>query len=1269
MDFYQIRMNETKNGIIEISPDFEVGEFKDLMIRGGKFYAIWDEARGMWTTDHLAVPSLVDQELSIFADEMRAKNPGNTYIVKPLSSFNSNTWLRFLNFTSSIGNSSHQLDENLTFANTEVKKSDYVSRRLPYSLAPGDYSAWEELIGTCFSVTEKAKIEWAIGAIISGDAKKIQKFVVLYGPAGTGKSTVLSIVQKLFEGYTSTFEAKALGSSNNTFSTEVFKNNPLVAIQHDGDLSKIDDNTKLNSIISHEEMTMNEKFKSAYSAKVNAFLLMGTNQPVKISNSKSGIIRRLIDVHPTGVILPVNHYTTLLAKIDFELGAIASHCLEVYLSMGKNYYIGYRPLEMMLQTDMFFNFIEVNFDIFKAQDGVSLSQAYLMYKEYCAESNIDRILPRYKFREELRNYFDEFYDRATVDDAVVRSYYKGFNANKFKAPSKNDMTFSLVIEETESILDKEFAGQPAQYAKADGSPKKYWSDKPILKKGVLVAPTERQIVNTVLSDIDTSKEHFVKVPENHIVIDFDLKDEHGEKSLERNLEAASNWPATYAELSKGGSGVHLHYNYDGDVSELSSAYSEGIEVKTLLGDAALRRRLTKCNNVPVVIISSGLPIKEKKMLNASTVQTEKGLRDLIARNLRKDIHPATKPSVDFIKKILDDAYVQGLSYDVTDLRGKIMAFANNSTNHPFDCLKVVQQMQFKGQEIVEKPTEIRDERIVIFDVEVYPNLFIVCWKYRGDPNVVRMRNPTPQEVEQLFGFKLMGFNNRRYDNHILYARYMGYDNMQLFKLSQKLISNDKNATFGEAYNISYGDIWDISSKKQTLKRFMIELGIHHSELNLPWDEDVTVDMIEIVEDYCANDVVATEAVLEAQMQDFVARQILADLSELSVNDTTQRHTAKIIFGNDKNPQTEFLYTDLSKEFPGYTFDSGKSYYRDELVGEGGYVYSEPGMYENVAVLDIASMHPTTIEQLNLFGDYTPKFSALKAARMAIKHKDYNAAKEMYGGKLAPYLVDEDQAKALSYALKIVINIVYGLTSAKFENPFRDNRNIDNIVAKRGALFMIDLKHFVEELNWNVIHIKTDSIKIANPTPELIEDIIQFGQKYGYEFEYDPDHDWYDKFCLVNDAVYIARSGTAPFYNWEAVGAQFQHPYIYKTLFTHEPIEYKDLCEAKYVVKGGMYLDFEYDRPAVMVEGMHFVGRSGLFIPVKEGCGGAMLYRVVDDKIYAVSGTKGYLWVEAGMGEVMIESDQIDMSYYDRLVDAAKKTIEQFGEFDRLFEVF
>ena len=238
---------------------------------------------------------------------------------------------------------------------------------------------------------------------------------VFYGPAGSGKSTILNIIQKMFQGYVATFDAKALGSTNNAFATEVFRTNPLIAIQHDGDLSKIDDNTKLNSIISHEEMTMNEKYKPSYTAKVNAFLFMGTNQPVKISDAKSGIIRRLIDVHPSGAKIEPDRYHILMQQIEFEFGAIAYKCLDRYQTMGKNFYNSYKPLEMMLQTDVFYNVIESYFDTFKRQNGTSLKQAYELYKEYCSDTGIDKLLPQYKFREELRNYFDYFSDRFEMD--------------------------------------------------------------------------------------------------------------------------------------------------------------------------------------------------------------------------------------------------------------------------------------------------------------------------------------------------------------------------------------------------------------------------------------------------------------------------------------------------------------------------------------------------------------------------------------------------------------------------------------------------------------------------------------------------------------------------------------------------------------------------------------------------------------------------------------------------------------------------------------
>lgn len=1262
MDFYRVVVKENRNtGALHVLPDWIVGRSNDLMTRGGAFYAVWDEKAGLWSTDIYDVQRLVDEDLRSHAERLEAEN-GVPYSVMTLESNSTRLWDEFQRFLRNSSTNSISLDEKLTFENTEIKKSDYVSMRLPYSLAPGSTDAWDGIVGTLYSEEERAKIEWAIGAIVSGDSKFIQKFLVFYGPPGSGKSTILNIIQRLFTGYTAVFDARELASNNNSFATASFKSNPLVAIQHDGDLSKIYDNTKLNSIVAHETMTINEKYKTPFEAKSNAFLFMGTNVPVKITDAKSGIIRRLIDVVPTQRTLDHHTYHALMEQINFELGAIAYYCLEQYRTMGQNYYSGYRPTEMMLQTDVFYNFIESAFDIFKADDGVTLKRAWVLYKEFCSDTGIEKMLPQYKLREQLKDYFEEFHERYSIDDVDVRSYYRGFKhlappEPRTDLPIKIDGSYVIELSEQPSILDDLYSPMPAQYANEAGTPRQRWEN-----------------VVTILSDLNTRELHYVKVPANHIVIDFDLTDEDGNKSLERNLEAAASWPATYAELSKSGEGLHLHYAYTGDKEELASVYDVGIEIKTLPGDSSLRRKLTKCNDFNITTLNSGLPKKEKKLLENQSIKSEKGLRDLIVRNLRKEIHPGTKPSVDFIHKILQDAYDSGMAYDVTDMRGKVLSFAATSTHHSLDCIKLVQSMQFASQvDMPELSEASQDGPLVFFDVEVYPNLFVVCWKAEDSDHVVRMINPTPSEIEELFSMKLVGFNNRRYDNHILYARFLGYSEMDLFNLSQKIITgdNDRAVLFGEAYNISYADIYDFSSKKQGLKKFEIDLGILHMELDIPWEEPVDEGLWGKVEEYCVNDVIATEAVFKDRKQDFVAREILAELSGLSVNHTTQAHTAKIIFGGDKNAKSQFVYTDLSEMFPGYVYgpikneETGKetwgSTYRGETVGEGGYVYAETGIYENVALLDVASMHPTSIELLDLFGLYTANFSALKTARMAIKHKDYERARTLLDGKLGPFLADDQDAEALSYALKIVINIVYGLTSARFDNPFRDNRNKDNIVAKRGALFMINLKHAVQEQGYQVIHIKTDSIKIPNATPEIIEFVTNYGKDYGYDFEHETT---YDKFCLVNDAVYIAREGD----HWTPVGAQFAHPYVFKTLFTQEPIGFDDLVEARSVMQGVMYLDYSESGLGDSPEDLRHVGRTGAFVPVESG--GGVLYRVKDGKSYAVTGTKGFRWVERDVAKNRLDSGEeidIDQTYFDRLGDSAREAIQQFGSYEEFIK--
>ena len=1346
LDFIKISTRSIKRGVVEIYPKFIIKKSSDLMIRGGDFYAIWNEEKGLWSTNEEDAVYLIDKELEQYAKENRDKIDAqvNVLYMWDAESGTIDKWHKYCQ--NQMWDNFEPLDRQLIFSNYETTKKDYASIRLNYPLEPGETVAYDKLMSTLYSEEERHKIEWAIGAVVIGDSKRIHKFLVLYGAPGTGKSTVFNIMQKLFNGYWKSFDARALGSSSNSFALEAFKTNPLVGIQHDGDLSRLEDNTRLNSLVSHETMTVNEKFKSAYDNSFDTFLFMGTNSPVKITNAKSGLIRRLIDVSPSGNLLSPGEYKRIVKQINFELGAIAFKCREIYLQ-DPGYYDDYIPTSMLGASNDFYNFIMDSYFVFSKENGTTLKAAWEMYKVYCEDAKVPYPFSQRVFKEELKNYFSEYKERYTLEDGTrVRSYYLGFSVDKFdnqtdKPKPEPPKPKLIEFDCTESIFDKECSDCPAQYATKKETPSKKWSE-----------------VKTTLSALDTTRLHYVKVPENHIVIDFDIPDKNGNKCFEANLKEASQWPPTYAELSKSGAGIHLHYIYSGDVSKLSRVYDDHIEVKIFTGNSSLRRKLTKCNNLPVATISSGLPLKgDDRMINDNVVKNEKGIRTLIKMNLAKEIHPGTKPSIDFIHKILEDAYESGAVYDVTDMRNAVLTFAAGSTNQADYCIKLVNKMKFKSAEDAQGAKNDDAEKI-FYDVEVFPNLFLVNWKMEGKgKQVVRMINPSPAEIEELMRYRLIGFNCRRYDNHILYARLMGYTNEQLFRLSQRIIDGDKGAFFGEAYNVSYTDVFDFASaaNKKSLKKWEIELGIHHQELGLPWDQPVPEELWEKVAEYCDNDVIATEAVFNHLKPDWTARQILADLAGMTVNDTTNSLTTRIIFGKNRKPQEQFNYRDMGKisrnaqyftfdgepdedlggfilsdasysdimgeddlapqvyevfdiagkpYFPGYKYEFGKSTYRGEEVGEGGYVYAEQGMYTNVALLDVASMHPHSIIAENLFGDeFTRRFKEIVDGRVTIKHEDWEVVNTLLDGKLEKYVQKvingEMSSKDLANALKTAINSVYGLTSANFDNPFRDVRNKDNIVAKRGALFMINLKHAVQERGYIVAHIKTDSIKIPDADPEIIEFVMEYGKMYGYTFEHEAT---YDRMCLVNDAVYIAKDKANG--EWTATGTQFAVPYVFKKLFTKEDITFEDMCETKSVAKGDLYLDMNESLPDVSeyetvlelrnkrgakltkkqadlldkystltdeelkakIDDGHnyiFVGRVGQFCPMKDDTGGGALYRYNDDKYYAATGTKGFKWMETETVRALGKQDDIDRTYYDNLVNEAADTISSYGDLE------
>ena len=337
-------------------------------------------------------------------------------------------------------------------------------------------------------------------------------------------------------------------------------------------------------------------------------------------------------------------------------------------------------------------------------------------------------------------------------------------------------------------------------------------------------------------------------------------------------------------------------------------------------------------------------------------------------------------------------------------------------------------------------------------------------------------------------------------------------------------------------------------------------------------------------------------------------------------------------------QRDLVYTDLSKDFPGYQYSFGKSTYRGEEPGEGGYVHAEPGVYENVVLYDVESMHPRSIVELNAFGPYTKNFEELMDGRLDCKHDDEESLRKRFDGRLNDILDEEGiTIRDISNGLKTGINSVYGLTSAHFDNAFKHPKNQDNIVAKRGALFMIDLKIALQEKGVPVIHIKTDSIKIPKPTPEINEFIFEFGKRYGYNFELE---DTYKRLALVNKAAYVCENEAG---EWEAVGAQYKEPFVMKMLFTKEDLAIKDFFQTKQVRNASLYL------------GDRFIGSLA---EVYASVTGDDMLRITNDKEGYVSGTKGFKW---RLSNEWIDKDDVDMMYYKEMLKKAIENIDAVGD--------
>ena len=1264
-DLFLIEKTHGRNGIV-VGPRYNMGAY-DGVSRGHLAY-FWD---GKSWIDIRNDPTPFIKEVNSAVEEVGSKlmKDGETVSLRR-PQWDDAELKKIKYFMNSFsGNSKAVFDTKVIFDDQPVTRVMYSTTQLDYHPQDIPTPSFDKVMNAWFPDHTELLL-WFIGAVLMGRTHQIQKMVFIYGKPKSGKSSFLDILSWIFQGYLHEISINRFTDTSNQFATGEFTPSPIL-VDRDANISRIKDKVLFNKFISHEPFMVNAKHIPQFESQFDGILFAASNYVFDMGDpSKDGTARRAVSIYSNGAVIPKHEYDELMWKIKtIELPGIAYKAIEVFKRLGANYSDGLTlDTDMLYKSSITYRFIRDAYMDGKIGEVVKLKDVADMYKDFLANDDLSTINARHRIKETMESYY-EFASHKRINGKDYRSVF--FNPNVPKILGVKEETDVKPLEDKEIKYDSKFnyfahSTFPGQETNDLGNPKYKWDN-----------------VKTTVSDIDQTKLHYMRAPQDLIKVDFDAP------TMEENLKLAGPYPPTYGEISKSGKGIHLWYMYTGDdIDTLDHHPHPDIEIKVNTGKSGARRKFTKSNGIEYIskMKPEDLAHKEKKMLqDIENIEfNEKRLRSQIEKSLKKQNTGSTFTEVQFIAHLLDEAQASGEQYDVSDLRQTVMSFAMHSTHQAEGALKTFAKMKWSSapqeelREINDSHQGFQDipkEELWMFDIESMQDLFMISYKkYGGETKTYINYDPTGKslsmdKVNELLAHPLVGFNNLRYDNHIMYGAHLGKSVSEIFEQSTDLVTNgNNNGIYPNAYQLAYADLYDLIPDKKSLKKWEVEMGIKHNELDVDWEATVeenakrlgmsVQEFIDLTAEYNRDDVDATEKLLDYRWADFEARKMLASLTDKPVSTTTNNLSAAFIFGDDKRPQDKLNWVDLSEEFPGYEYkyDQDKkkmvASYKGVDPSRGGYVYSNPGVYKNVVEVDVSNMHPRSAIAMKYFGPYADRFEELVNVVGLLKHpteENLEKVSHMLGGALIPYITPGSDIKGLRQSLKIVINAVYGMSSASFDNKFKAAKNKDNVIAKRGALFMINLKEHVESLGYTVIHIKTDSMKIADSNQDIIHDVQDFAKSYGYDMEIAGE---YDRIALIDKAQLIAHYKDGDQLAWHAIGKEFAEPYVYKTLFTHETLDESDYLVTKTTKVGPMYLRDDE-------QGDEFIGKAGSFFPSKTGFD---LMWLKDDKFNSVSGTKGYKWRVA---EELVKPD-IDMAYFDELRDTAINKIKKVGDLNILF---
>lgn len=402
--------------------------------------------------------------------------------------------------------------------------------------------------------------------------------------------------------------------------------------------------------------------------------------------------------------------------------------------------------------------------------------------------------------------------------------------------------------------------------------------------------------------------------------------------------------------------------------------------------------------------------------------------------------------------------------------------------------------------------------LVFYDIEVFHSDSFVVFKDINKNVLAIYHNDFVGLSDFIEGKTLVGYNNYFYDDHILHAMLDLRSPQQLKALNDRIISGEKLRITNYKFD-SLDCFQQIDVGMPGLKKVEGNMGkmILESSISFNIDRPLTDEEFADVLEYCKYDVDVTIDIYNERVDSYFKPK--ESLLEMLGDDRGRRWNTTTLSANvllDKpNPKwsniripeemLEMVPEDvvnlwLTKEKGSITIHDFDCEIEFGFGGLHG-VHKHIRRAENVKLLDVASMYPHIILNIDGLGHATQKYKDLLDERVRIKHKD----------------------KVRSDALKLILNSVYGNLKNKYSTL--NNPKCAVTVCAYGQIALYELCKRLSPFA-TIVNINTDGVAFIPHS----DDYKQIWHEWEKDFSLTLEEDEFDLFIQKDVNNYIAKKG-------------------------------------------------------------------------------------------------------------------------------------------------